>query len=135
MRKIWAVAEGAYSDWSVIAVFEREEDAEKARAEGMGEEVVDFPYFPAGEPPATLTIFVATGVEGTMDIEVKTETYREGEFHVHAGDDSKPPARPRVNRIQPWSLEGKYAIRAICGDREAAVKAVKDRLAAALAGV
>lgn len=134
MKKVWAIAEGEYSSWSVVAVFEREDEAAQAVAEGMADEVVELAYFPAGQPPKIFTEFEARGVEGTMDIVVKKRVYHEMLRH------SGPPQRPKVDRFQPFELpiggmntlnrQDKWCVRAVSGDRDAAVKAVKDRLAA-----
>lgn len=61
-RTIYAVSSGSYSDYSVIALFEREEDA-NAYALDIGTEgyggafVEEFDYWPAGARPKVVRVY------------------------------------------------------------------------------
>jgi hypothetical protein len=132
VKKIWAISEGAYSDYGVVAVFEREEDAQDALSKGMGDDIEEISFFAASETPAMLTVYIAEGFEGEMGVTVRQESWLEGDWNVH-DENVRPPKRPKATRFMPVSGEGRYLVKAVCGDRDAAIKSVKDRLAAAKA--
>lgn len=129
-QKIWVISEGCYSDYGVVAVFARREDAEEALAGGMGDDIEELPFFPAGSKPQRFTVYRALGRVGGSGIDVEVSVYSEGEWNVYIENGGPPPKRPIVKATS--TRTGSY-IRAICGDRDAAIKAVKDRLAAAKA--
>lgn len=49
--RIWAVSRGEYSDYSVLAVFIREQDAHAAVTAGFGEDVEEFDLYTHGKVP------------------------------------------------------------------------------------
>lgn len=138
-RKLWAASGGSYSDYRVYALFERKEDAEaycrngtvwatptRAHAEivAMPEYVEEFELHDSPPPVHLWWKARFRPVDGEVGAE---------EFSVQGAE---PPARPLVFWAQepPFGAMAKAGIRetpvAYCGDRDAAIKSVKDRMAA-----
>lgn len=121
-QTIYGICHGAYSDWTVSLLCETREQAEKAIADmGADYDIEEFRYFPKGSGPGVHRIYRARGIEGSMEVGV--ESWRQF---------GEAPLRPEV-RQDPWrgnqSAHPIY-VEASCRDGNAAVKAVKDRLAA-----
>lgn len=121
-QTVYGICHGAYSDWTVSLLCETREQAEAAIAEMGGDyDIEEFDYFPADSGPGVHRTFRARGIEGSMEVNV--ESWRQF---------GPAPLRPEV-RQDPWrgrrSAHPIY-VEATCRDRDAAIKAVKDRLAA-----
>lgn len=127
-RKVWAVSSGSYSDYTVEFICETEEMAQAfvraiADRDRYGEYYVEpMELYPESSDPQPRIRFVAQGELGSMDIEVREYTGSYG----HYGK------RPKMRQQLVMGREGE-TIAAEGGDREACVKAVKDRLAAHIA--
>lgn len=119
-NEVWAITSGAYSDWNVHCVCDDKEEAEKAAAKlnegevdnGRDFQVLPMPYV-AGEVPVHTT-WRAYGELEREEIEARAG------HHLNLG-----PERPFVSCAFAEGI-----VQADCVDREAAIKAVKDRLAA-----
>lgn len=59
MSKLWAVSSGEYSDYSVNAVFDTEEDARAAVALGVGDDVLEMDYYRSGDRPVKRHVWFA----------------------------------------------------------------------------
>lgn len=64
--KVWAVTDGEYSDYRVVAVFETEADAVKAMTAGLGDDTTELDYYdPSTQPQRrqwiNLGVHVKTG--------------------------------------------------------------------------
>ena len=126
-KTIYLVTSGSYSDYSVCAAFEREEDALRMKADARmeGDYVEEMIYFGKGEQPEVATVYHARGAYGNLDsVECDyAPTVTEG------GYDWPPPSRPQV-RENVHLRHDERGVTAKCVDRDAAIKAVKDRIAA-----
>lgn len=126
MKTAWAISSGEYSSYGVLAIFTDESSAHlmaKALNAGDGHEryeVETFPLYEDGDDLALIPCFYASAdTGGDMEISVSED----GHYFPHFA-----PARPKLN---VRTLQGgKQRITATCRDRDAAIKAVKDRLAA-----
>jgi hypothetical protein len=124
-RKIWAVEEGSYSDYSVKALFERQEDADAAHAAGLGDDVSEFVLFGPGELPRKVGYWRAYG-------RLFLDGRREGpRAYPQSGWSSigefDPPTRPKVTEYRP--MPGFIDFHSEAMTEKAAIKAVSDRMA------
>ena len=126
--KLWAVTEGAYSDFHIVALFEREEDAEAAMRRGLGDDVGEYPYCPAGVLPRQVMqhrVYARAVRNGKLaDAEVRVESSTVWDL------DNAAPRRPRIEErsFKLWSQDA-VGLSAVCANAELAEKAVRDRLA------
>lgn len=126
MAKIWGIADGEYSDYRVLALFEREEDARAALANGMGDDVQEFDFVRAGGPlPRKVAIWDANSglsVDGDPD---RVTVHR---YERWVTDVSDPTKRPTV---EEWDMDYRFGHRIVvtAGSEEAARKVLADRMA------
>lgn len=113
-RTVYAVTSGCYSDYTVVGIFDREQDAHEFVAAGMAEEVEEMTLYSA--MPTIYTAYTATimkrggswGQAGSL----RVTDHRSTEEPKHTPADSD------------WSVTASGP------DRERVVKSVTDRYAA-----
>lgn len=127
---IWAVTEGSYSDYHIVCLFTYEEDAKAHCAErnaaadpvygGDKASVEEFRLYGRGHAPQRMERWSADGRAylGALPTQ-EGPTCR----IVWEGDYDDPPKRPKV------TVYADGGVRAVARTREAAVKALSDRLA------
>jgi hypothetical protein len=131
IQTLWAVTSGEYSDYRVIAMFEREEDARAALEAGLAgdycPDVTQLPYFPAGVKPRRVTVHraAATAYRKGKLADVAVRTYSEVEWVF---GQNPAPQRPRV-RESRWANGSAIGVVVECANAELAEKALRDRLA------
>lgn len=118
MKTIYAVSSGEYSDYSVHAAFEREEDAQqyadRRTTHSETFRVEDLPFYGPGEVPPVHTLYYA-------HIAKDPGTYRtRGEAHVSETRVEGLAPKFRPSRETPWGFTASGP------DRERAIKSVKD---------
>lgn len=123
--EIFAVTAGEYSDFGYRAVFQARDDAERALKAGLGDDIQEIAYYPAGTIPEKLTVFYASCdvlVAGVSGVGVYTrEEWTCDLSHV-------PQRRPTVSEAN-FTTGKIHRVLAVGLDREAAVKACGDRMA------
>ncbi len=136
-KTIWAVSSGCYSDYGVDFVcatreiaeaFVREHDAARqlTNPDYVGEDydgycVEGFDF--VDEPIRLYTTYTVRGhTRDGLEISVGSEA-----------TETKSPNRPVVEQHEDFWNKGHTTVEATCSDRDAAIKSVKDRLAALIA--
>lgn len=129
-RTIYAVSDGCYSDYHVLALFEDEEDAEAYRAATQSDEVEEFAFYPSGCRERIVTIYTAEWhPKWYASEDAMTEPHMRSRVEI---DDAKGTLvaryrRPVAEEVKKMELP---SFSAQCLDREAAIKSVMDRAAA-----
>lgn len=125
----WAVVSGEYSDYRIHAVFERREDAEAAEVAGLGDDIHEIDYCPAGVLPTKVMVheyWAMAHPEGKLaDCPVHT---RGGEAVFDFGDGTAAPKRPVIHEGSRSPGCAIY-VEARCASAALAEKALRDRLA------
>lgn len=138
-KVVYALSAGCYSDYRVLCVCEDEEEAKVlASAYNATDEPYDpvdvetFYLYPKGSKPQPIQYHTASGVEGQMEVNLRTS---HSLIPVDSLYDQPLRKRPEVKRYEATggSLAGKVRWVAVGTDANACIKAVKDRLAAAKA--
>lgn len=119
----YSVSSGDYSDYSVIAIFECKEDAE-AYIEAFAQEneyrVEEFDYYPRGYRPKIIVLWKAYTRYNDTTNNIRTHSVEE------VDDDGS-----LTRRYQRPQVDGKpTSYVATCVDKEAAIKAIANRLTA-----
>jgi hypothetical protein len=124
---LFAVTDGEYSDFSVIAVFERATDAEDARLAGLGDDVIEMPYFPAGSVPKRVRVHraQATAYRNGRLQDVAVREFSTDEWVL---GDNPASRRPRVKESR-WPNGAGVGVVVECASANLALKALHDRLA------
>lgn len=138
MRTVWAVSEGEYSDYHVLAIFERKEDAEAWQKERGVTETYDesrvqrFPFLAAGEVPQRVN-YVQLSAEVLEDGSVREKDPR----WTSDWDDFDVPQEGRAwGRTWSAPAYGRgLAISVRARTEDLARKALADRIANAKAMV
>jgi hypothetical protein len=113
-RTVFAASSGCYSDYSVVAIFERRADAEEFVAAGMAEDVEEMDYFSEMPPVYTVyTVWISKqggswGQAGALN----SFSNRTTDEPKHETDET-----PRT-------------FKAVGPDKERCIKSVRDRYAA-----
>ncbi len=124
-RIVYAVTSGEYSDYRVEAIFEMQAGAEQAQRAGLGDGIIEITYYPAGAPgPTAVTVWRAGGEVRLDGTGWTNEAYSRTEWT--ADPTFRPPIRPRV---QEHSMHASISVSAEALTKEAAEKAVSDRVA------
>lgn len=128
-RKIYVVESGEYSDYSVLAAFESEEDAAAAVGMGVGDGYREMVLFAPGVLPVkTIKSWYAQARTG------KAWQHEPRAFAEESWDlDEVEPGPPRIFTGRPMAIVTEMAdgtaIHVQAADREAALKACADRYA------
>jgi hypothetical protein len=126
-QSVWAVTEGSHSDYIVLAIFEREQDANAAKDAGLGDDVTELPFLPAGAPISLVTVHAAWARawrKGRLaDVAIHTGSRREWNLGVNPA-----PKRPTVT-LSPAADGSSIGVNVQCADADLALKALHDRLA------
>jgi hypothetical protein len=144
MKRIWAVTSGQYSDFHVVVLCQTKKQAEETlqllKNEVTDDDYDDYnaevePYYllRLGEKPKKKTSYVVEVWDIFKHKTVPDLNKFTKEKHEHVFGDhfyGSPTSRPKVYE---WHNAQGYHIRAVCTDKQAAVKAVKDRMASMLA--
>jgi hypothetical protein len=112
-QSVWAVTEGSHSDYIVLAIFEREQDANAAKDAGLGDDVTELPFLPAGAPISLVTVHAAWA-----------RAWRK-EWNLGV---NPAPKRPTVT-LSPAADGSSIGVNVQCADADLALKALHDRLA------
>lgn len=121
----YMVTEGEYSDYGVRAVFELRADAETAQQAGLGDDVAEIRFFPAGAPlPTKLLVWHATCYLGHDNYD---ETVRAFSRERWTSDYDLPPANRAV--VTEWRTPSGGSVSAEARSEELARKACVDRAA------
>lgn len=128
---VWAASSGAYSNYEVICVFEKRDDAEAYVADGGAERVEELQMWPAGSRPERITYWYADwNPHHGLSI---------GDRREDANDNLRGLTRPRLTVNERWIADARTNARGThwlpwvtgrCLDRQALEKAMKDRVAA-----
>ena len=136
-RTVWAVTSGEYSDFRVLAIFEWGADAEAAKALGMGDDVVELPYFPPGVVPQKHEYSIASGVVMHDNLDAVPRVYAYPQVAWTGTDSEIPAPRQRpivtvdVNPVSdaPGSPPFRTIVRVVARSQASATKVCSDRLA------
>jgi hypothetical protein len=125
-RTVWAVTDGEYgeySDYRIKALFETKEAADAARKSGLGDNVDEMPYYPAGVPgPRKHSYWLAFATRRDDEMWVEGHHYREDDWDC----DEPPVRRPRVFMHETGSWA---SMRVVARTEEAAIKVRADKIA------
>ncbi len=125
MSNLWAISSGEYSDYSVNAVFDTEEDARAAIALGLGERLEEMDYYRAGDKPIKREIWQAhsgrINADGSMAVPEPHEAGR-----MTPCVPSSRPDRPKVTEERE---NGGIWITVEAPSKEMAEKVLHDRVA------
>lgn len=134
-RELYAVSEGDYSDYRIRALFEREEDAEQARALGLGDRVETILLYPSGLLPQRQPRWQAQATIWTDGYMNGGGTVRTQPRHTWPEVDDPallnqqfPPVEIRENPARNgWTVyvysDSEERARKICSDEVAKLKA------------
>lgn len=129
-RTIWAVSSGEYSSWNVNALFERREDADAAVAAGFGEDVQEYPLYPAGTVPTRIDYWAAAAevtAKGSLIIENSFKGIWVRPQVEWTGRGFVLPRRPRVQLS--LTHMGRTHVSVEAASQEEALKACSDAVA------
>jgi hypothetical protein len=125
---LWAISSGDYSDYSVNAVFDTEEDARAAIALGLGERLEEMDYYRAGDTPVKREIWQAHSGRINAD----------GSMAIPANEAGRmtpwvPSSRPDRPKVTEERENGGIWITVEAPSKEMAEKVLHDRVAKARA--
>jgi hypothetical protein len=125
-RIVYAVTEGSYSDFGYRAIFELREDAERAQQAGLGDDVHEIRYYPAGASLPTKTEHWSAGCQYDGDEYRTAYSYREEGWTSDLDLPEPGPVQAVDNR---WRTGAGGSIHASARTEAEAMKAVQDRVA------
>lgn len=142
-RRIYLVTEGEYSDYTACCAFDTEEDAQRAVADGVGDDYRELILFSPGAQPKKIVTWSARAVVGNVDDKaldsepVVSSPTVEWDYEQLAPVESRR-RRPSV-KVTPSYLRGSVVIVVrgapsaesalkVCSDRYAKLRAERDGL-------
>lgn len=106
VTKVWAVTDGEYSDFRVVALFETETDADAARKRGMGDDVMEMDFYAAGVKPQK-----AKWVRLVAQLDVETAAI----WNLRTVLEKPEDIRPFTNEV--WRHPGRARVTTSVGKR------------------
>jgi len=127
---LWAITSGSYSDYTVNAVFDTEEDARAAIALKLGEDLTELDYYRSGDKPIQRGVWHANSGPISADGPVPFGGWSLEAHLITSWVPSSRPERPSVREIREGQRIWVYVE---APTKELAEKVLHDRIAKARA--